>query len=361
MKKTLFAFCLALAFTCIFTSCENLFPFLDEKEPSIADLQEHLVKIDESDLTQDIKNIELSDGEWECSLEGINSYHPYRVIYVRFKVQGPNITFIDGIDTWRDVNLTDTDLVFQRMNQGYTVTKKRKVYTGTRKDIAILINFVKNQVIGPKNDWDSTKTNADKSKYKCTDVRDSTRETLIVKKLADSTELAKDYNPDDFLNPVPEDAIAIFNPHDIQDYSLPSNFSSRDEGYVTSIVDDETYGKVLYFNRLGDFPYTHAEFHMGNTDLKGKTLYMVLKGKSNIDNSNYTDLKVMIGNGSNCSETYSFIPKDDSKYKIYSAANNQFWAAYQRTGVSDWSNVSYLEFEFQMADYDLKIAAIYYK
>ncbi len=358
MKRTLLFLFFAFAF--IFTGCDKLAEaFNMNLEPSIDDLAIYLVEIDDSDVTQNIESIELSDGEWECSLEGMNSWHTYEIKYAKFKVQGPNITYIDGMDVWRDGDV-NVNLFIEQNQNGYTVTKKGRIYTGTKTGAA-LVNFVKTHVIGSKSDWDSSKTNSDKTKFICTDTRLSTKETLIVKKIADSTEPVKEYNPADYKNPVPEDAIAIFNPHDFTDYNLPDNFSCIAQDYVIQIEDDETYGKVMHFNRVGKFPSTWAEFRLSDVNLKDKTLYMVIKGKSNSDNSDYSDLKVMVTNGSGSSETYNFIPKDDTKYVTYSASNNYFWGTYNKTAVSDWTSFGYLQFDFQYADFDMKIAAIYYK
>jgi len=376
MKKThLILGMLALAtFMFTFTGCADLIgKMFPQEEPSITDLQKYLVQIDESDLTEDSDNIILSDGEWEISLEQTNSRHTYEIIYAKFQVQNSTITVLDGIDVWRDANLTSDDIFYWEKFNSYTISKEKHfsytVYTGTKKDFADLTRFVINELgyISTEHKY-TTKTNSSKNIYKSIYYRleNSTNhtDTYTLKQTADSSIFKEEeYNPDNYTNPVPEDAVAIYNPHDFTTFSLGSNFSFNYYGYVPAIIKDETYGKVLNFARKGYDYEGIAELQFEQPiDLTDKTLYMVIKGKSDIDNSNYTDIKVILKGQSGNSETYNFIPKDDTQYKTYSAANNQFWVAYNSSNaISDWSKIYSISFLLQAAQYDFSIAAIYCK
>ena len=161
---------------------------------------------------------------------------------------------------------------------------------------------------------------------------------------------------------VPEDAVAIFNSYNLSDLSLPQNFTAPSWAYSAKIVEDETYGKVLSFETSGEANYCSAKITFDEPiDLKGKTLYMVIKGKTEIDPSSYSDMKVLLNSGDEGVETFNFVPKDDTRFVTYSATNSSFWAAYEKEAISDWSKVDSLSFNLQMANYNFQIAAIYYK
>ena len=173
---------------------------------------------------------------------------------------------------------------------------------------------------------------------------------------------SQDDDPENITNPVPEDAVAIFNSYNLSGLSLPQNFTAPSYAYSAKIVENETYGKVLSFETSGEANYCSAKITFDEPiDLKDKTLYMVIKGKSEIDPSSYSDMKVLLLSGEEGVETYNFIPSDDTQFKTYSATNSSFWAAYEKEAISDWSKVDSLSFNLQMANYNFQIAAIYYK
>ena len=165
-----------------------------------------------------------------------------------------------------------------------------------------------------------------------------------------------------FTNPVPEDATAILNPYDFSDFYLPQSFTAPEYAYSAKIVEDETYGKVLSFETSGQANYCSAQITFDEPiNLKDKTLYIVTKGKSEIDPSSYSDLKITLSSGAEASETFNFVPTDDTKFVTYSATNTSFWAAYQKEAISDWTKIDSLSFNLQMANYNFQIAAIYCK
>ena len=88
---------------------------------------------------------------------------------------------------------------------------------------------------------------------------------------------------------------------------------------------------------------------------------MVIKGKSNLDPSDYTDVKVTVCSGDGGSDTYKFIPGNNDEYVVYSATNEEFWTGYQKNAAADFSKIDSIVFNMAMAEYDFKIAAIYYR
>ena len=206
---------------------------------------------------------------------------------------------------------------------------------------------------------------------------DSDHSFLLVKAQwnpGDSAEISKivigpknddGYNPyfvdsSNYKSKVPDDTNIIF---DAITSTFPGNFIQSYWGYSTDLAFDSTIGKVLRFkNYSEDVHYAEANFKFNPPiDLKDKTLYMLIKGKSNLNPSDYSDLKITVCTGDGGSETYNFIPTNDEEYVVYSATNAQFWKSYDKSAAANFSNIDSLIFNMQMATYDFKIAAIYYK
>ena len=172
------------------------------------------------------------------------------------------------------------------------------------------------------------------------------------------------YNPNyvdvsKYKSTIPEDATVIF---DALTTDLDKNFTHPQWGYITEKAFDSTKGLVLRFKFEADAYYSEAKFSFKSPiNLENKTLYMVIKGKSNLDPSDNTDVKVTVCSGDGGSDTYKFIPGNNDEYVEYSATNEEFWTGYQKNTAADFSKIDSIVFNMAMAEYDFKIAAIYYK
>ncbi len=172
------------------------------------------------------------------------------------------------------------------------------------------------------------------------------------------------YNPyyvdvSSYKSTVPEDATVIF---DALTTDLDKNFTQPLWGYIAEKAFDSTKGLVLNFKFGSEAYYSEAEFSFKSPiNLKNKTLYIVIKGKSNLDPSDYNDVKVTVCSGDDGSDTYKFIPGNSDEYVVYSATNEEFWTGYEKNAAADFSKIDSIVFNMAMAEYDFKIAAIYYK
>ena len=172
------------------------------------------------------------------------------------------------------------------------------------------------------------------------------------------------YNPNyvdvsSYKSTVPEDAIVIF---DALTTKLQENFKQPLWGYIVEKAFDSIKGYVLRFKFGAEAYYSETEFSFNKPiNLQNKTLYMVIKGKSNLDPADSIDVRVTVCSGDGGSDTYKFIPNNNDEYVVYSATNDEFWTGYEKESAADFSKIDSIVINMQMAKYDFKIASIYYK
>ncbi len=159
---------------------------------------------------------------------------------------------------------------------------------------------------------------------------------------------------------VPSDATALIDFSTMTE--LPDTFTAPTWSYTATLADDDTYGKVLDLSTTTTGNYCTATITLDSAvDLSGKTLYVVMKGDDDLDEPGTSDLLFVINDGDSTScETNTIYPTDDSQYVTYSEDISNFWDVTTDSD-PDLTNVTSLTLAFEMADYDMQIAAIYYK
>lgn len=143
---------------------------------------------------------------------------------------------------------------------------------------------------------------------------------------------------------------------------IPSNIALPGWGYAGSLEDDETYGKTLNLkcNTAGQYPTLAITFAEA-TDLSGKTIYAVMKGDSSTTTGNGVLKFLLYSDDDHASEENYMAPTSTTEYQTLSAGTAEgFWAAWQKEA-ADMTKITKLELAFQECDYDMQIAAIYYK
>ena len=173
---------------------------------------------------------------------------------------------------------------------------------------------------------------------------------------------------------VPSDATAIVDFYSFT--SVPSNVSCSWGGSF-SIASDDTYGHVLNTasdgSSWGQMVITPDE----SLDLRGKTLYIVMKGYvsgwvGGSDSCTYFGGVTIKSSDDNQSVSSNYEPKDEDDFKVYSAAVNtsnfskrdddkgNSGTVTKTYSAANFSSINSIVIGFGQCK-DLQIASIYYK
>ena len=170
--------------------------------------------------------------------------------------------------------------------------------------------------------------------------------------------------PGAIVSAVPEGATALLDFGSMTE--LPGSLTAPGCGYEATLVSDDTYGKVLDLSlKEGSENGSYATMKItfdAPLDLTGKSVCLMMKGKSGLEGSN--DLKlVYVQDDAHKNETNKIYPSDNTKFsELVPGAGWVCWTEDNSISeVDSWASITALEIQFQKANYNFQIAAIYYK
>ncbi len=170
--------------------------------------------------------------------------------------------------------------------------------------------------------------------------------------------------PGTIVSAVPEGATALLDFGSMTE--LPGSLTAPGFGYEATLVSDDTYGKVLDLSlKEGSENGSYATMKItfdAPLDLTGKSVCLMMKGKSGLEGKD--DLKlVYVQDDTHKNETNNIYPSDDTKFsELVPGAGWVCWTEDKSISeVNNWTSITALEIQFQKADYNFQIAAIYYK